>query len=91
MIQNLPKLYSQEKHSQQRKKERKKWYKVLIENQRCVQVLNFLGARWVNTVVPWQLSTNLSMKEGVLTLQNFSNKHTADLENVQGKKKNKKD
>lgn len=48
----------------------------------------FLGARWANTVVPWQLSTNLSMKEGVLTLQNFSNKHTADLENVQGRKKN---
>ncbi len=30
------------------------------------------------------------MKEGVLTLQNFSNKHTAELENVQGKRKNKK-
>jgi hypothetical protein len=27
----------------------------------------------------------------VLTLQNFTNKHTADPENVQGKKKNEKD
>jgi hypothetical protein len=32
------------------------------------------------------------MKEGVLTLQKLcSNKHTTNLENVQGKKKNKKD
>ncbi len=35
-------------------------------------------------------STRIGM-EFELTLQNFINKHTADPENVQGKKKNEKD
>ncbi len=34
---------------------------------------------------------NTTKNNVVLILQNFINKHFADLENVQGKKKNKKD
>jgi len=33
---------------------------------------------------------NKTKNNGVLTLQNFINNHIVDLENVQGKKKNKK-
>jgi hypothetical protein len=34
---------------------------------------------------------SFSMHVFVLTLQNFINKHTANVENVEGKKKNEKD